>query len=479
VAAAFAQVVPAPPAPAVTVLGLRTVPGAGVVAEIRADDGREHWLRVGRPQWLASHDRPEESELLADLRVTSGQRIDVELDGRLAAIAILTERLRSSTRSTFRELEQLGLPVAILTGDTAERTAAVGLATDARTSLLAEQKRQAVVDLQQRGSRPLFVGDGVNDASALTHAHAGVSLASGTDLANAVADASLYHGDLSALPFAVAFCRQAVTTIRWNFSRAVLYNLAGITLAALGLLHPVVAALLMVASSLLVAWSSARLGTIGADCRCPEFNGHDGWRPTLLAACHGLALALQGLLVAALLDLSGPTARWTLAGFTIAGCGLAWLWYQWERIPHWLDMTVGMLTLGNFGMLFGWWADLGFAPAVSGCCSCTTPLQGIGMWLGMLLLGNLAMALGLRHAPEVEKATACRWAMIGGGNLGMIVGMFAAGCSVDPHRFGAVGHLLAMSAGMTVGMLAGHFLTLLLFSRGLGVPPHLGAPTRM
>jgi heavy metal translocating P-type ATPase len=462
VAKAFAQATPH--APAVTVLSLRTLPGAGVIAEIRSEDGNEHRLRVGRPEWLGWDRRPESNELMADLRVTSGQRIDVELDGRLAAIAILNERLRSSTRDALLELQELGLPITVLTGDTAERTAAVGLATYARTSLLPEDKRRTVIELLKSGGRPLFVGDGVNDASALAHAHASVSLASGADLANAVADATLHHGDLSALPFAVSLCRQAVATIRRNLSRAVLYNLAGITLAALGLLHPVVAALLMVTSSLFVAWSSARIGSIAEDCRCPEPEGSATWRPVLVAAAHGLALALQGLLAVALLDLSGPTARWTLALFTIAGCGLGWLWHQWERIPHGLDMTVGMLTFGNLGMLFGWWADLGFGPATSCCCGCTTPLQGIGMWLGMLLLGNSAMAIGLRRAPETDNAAACRWAMFGGGNLGMIVGMFAAGYIVDPYRFGVAGHLLAMSAGMTAGMLAGHLMTLRLFS---------------
>jgi cation transport ATPase len=249
---------------------------------------------VGQPQGLESDRRPEAIKLQADLRVTSGQRIDVELDGRLAAIAILNERLRSSTRDALLELQELGLPVTVLTGDTAERTKAVGLAIYARTSLLPEDKRRAVIELLNGGGRPLFVGDGFNDASALAHAHASVSLASGADLANAVADATLYHGDLSALPFAVTLCRQAVATIRRNLNRAVLYNLTGITLAALGLLHPVVAALLMVASSLLVAWSSARIGSSSADCRCPEPEGNDGWRPVLLAAGHGLALALQG-----------------------------------------------------------------------------------------------------------------------------------------------------------------------------------------
>ena len=172
----------------------------------------EHLLRVGRPQWIASEGRPEARGLLADLKVTSGLRIDVEVDGKLAAIAMLNERLRSSTEGTLREFQQLGLPVLVLTGDTAERTAALGLATDARTSLSPEDKRLAVTDVLTDGGRPLFVGDGVNDASAMAHAHASVSLTSGTDLANAVADATLHHGDLERPPAAASRQRHCPKT---------------------------------------------------------------------------------------------------------------------------------------------------------------------------------------------------------------------------------------------------------------------------
>jgi heavy metal translocating P-type ATPase len=455
VARAFAAVSPASAPSPVTVISLRTEPGAGVIATIRSEDGREHLLRVGRPGWLGSDGRPEAAGLVAQLRVTSGQRIDVELDGRLAAAAILTERLRSSARDTLLRLQELGLGVTVLTGDTGERAAALGLGVEARACLSAADKQRAVQDLVAEGGRPLFVGDGVNDASALANAHASIGLASGTGLANAAADATLHHGDLSAIPFAVALCRQAIATIRRNLNRAVLYNLAGITLAALGLLHPVVAALLMVASSLLVAWSSSRIGRIEAPCVQPE--RADGGRPIALAVVHGVALALQGLVIVALLDLADPAARWTMAAFMIAGCGLGWLWLRWGQMPPWLDMTVGMLTLGNLGMLFGWWADLGFAPAVAVTChcGCKSPLGGVGMWTGMLLLGNLAMAFCLRCG-----AGLCRWAMFVGGNLGMIVGMFAAGKLAGPQWVGAGGHLLAMSVGMIVGMLAGHFLAL-------------------
>jgi heavy metal translocating P-type ATPase len=467
VARAFARVMPTQ---TVAILGLRTLPGAGVVAEIRGENGEEHRLRVGRPEWLESSNSPEESALLAELRVKNGQRIDVELDGRLAAIAILTERLRSSARDAMLGLEELGLPVSILTGDTEERAAAIGLTAPSHSSLLPEDKRSMVAKMVERGARPLFVGDGVNDASALAQAHASVGLASGADLTTAVADATLHHADLSVLPFALALCRRAVASIRWNMNRAILYNLVGITLAALGLLHPVVAALLMMASSLLVAWSSARLGTLGS-CHDSPTNAYVGRRPMLVASCHGLALAAQGFLVALLLDLAQTPAQWVIAGFAIAGCGVAWLWYQWERIPHWLDMTLGMLTFANLGMFFGWWADLGFGPAKTCSCGCTGSLLDIGMWAGMVLLGNLGMALGLRRPIDSEIAATCRWAMFGGGNVGMILGMFAAGIQVGPQPFGLVFHTIAMSAGMTIGMLAGHFLVLQFLLRGSSVVP--------
>src|SRR5262249_17745485 len=141
----------------------------------------------------------------------------------------------------------------------------------------------------------------------------------------------------------------------------------GITLAACGLLHPVVAALLMMASSLLVAWSAAHLGTFGA-CHDNSSQSYRGFRSMITPCGHGVALALQGFLVVSLLDLGQMQAQWLVAGFAIAACAVGWLWYQWERIPHWLDMTVGMITFANLGMLLGWWVDLGFGP--SEACSC-------------------------------------------------------------------------------------------------------------
>jgi hypothetical protein len=154
-----------------------------------------------------------------------------------------------------------------------------------------------------------------------------------------------------------------------------------------------------------------------------------------------------------------PTAVAVLGGFALAGGVLAYLWYRWASVPHALDMAFGMLTLGNLGMLLGWWADLGFAPVVCAqCCSCADPLARPGMWAGMLLAANAAMLfLARRPAPRGGDHIV---AMYTGGNLGMLAGMWAGGAAaagLAPADLagGFVLHFAGMTAGMLAGMFAG------------------------
>src|SRR5262249_52328690 len=156
--------------------------------------GARHAVRVGRPAWLRSEDRPECAALLAELRAKGGHRIDVEVDGRLTAVALVRERLRDSAPAVLQALGRMNLPVAVLTGDTAAHAQALAL-PDVAAGLSPEAKRQAIREMGAKGTRPLFVGDGVNDAGALAAAHVGIALASGSDLAVGAADAVLYHAD--------------------------------------------------------------------------------------------------------------------------------------------------------------------------------------------------------------------------------------------------------------------------------------------
>ncbi|HEY4593421.1 MAG TPA: heavy metal translocating P-type ATPase, partial [Thermoanaerobaculia bacterium] len=132
-----------------------------------------------------------------------------------------------------------------------------GLAAEG--GLSPEAKLERVRAAARNGQHPVMVGDGINDAPALSSAAVAVTLASGTDLAREVADVTLLGGDLRRLPWLIALSertlRVAKTNLLWSFG----YNMIGMGLAVAGLLHPLFGAVGMVASSLLVVLRSQRL----------------------------------------------------------------------------------------------------------------------------------------------------------------------------------------------------------------------------
>jgi hypothetical protein len=178
-------------------------------------------------------------------------------------------------------------------------------------------------------------------------------------------------------------------------------------------------------------------------------------------------LALQGLgfllLVASLRE---PTSALVLIlSFAIIGTVLAFVWWRYP-LPHGADLCFGMLTLGNLGMLLGWWADNGFAALHDGgCCHCVEAMRdGVmkpWMWVGMLVFANVAMRwLGRGPMPSGWHAVA----MFTGGNVGMVLGMLAGGWCVAlvptesvPVAVGA--SFAGMTMGMLAGMLAGTWIT--------------------
>ncbi|MBY0457192.1 MAG: HAD-IC family P-type ATPase, partial [Gemmataceae bacterium] len=435
----------------------------------------------------------------ADIR-----RVYIAVDGRLAAVATVRERLRDSVPDALARFAMLGLPVEVLTGDLIERARALGLPSP-RGGLLPGDKLAAVEEAKRIGGRPLFVGDGINDGPALAAAHIGVALASGTDLAVSAAPVTLYGGDLRALPRAIELCREAVRAVSLNIARALAYNLVGIALAAGGVLHPVVAAVLMVVSSLTLVFSSTRVGCHSGWEKQPTpgplsagkglepslsgpRSGPEERKATVKSGLHAVAFGLQGVCFLLLVEaFRTPVAgAFVLIGLTVAGIGLAMVWQR--AGSHQLDMAVGMLTAGNLGMLLGWWADNSFTPlAGGGNCRCLDSLARGDfrpwMWVGMLAFANLAMRF-LRHtsAPTRDHAVA----MYTGGNAGMIAGMLAGGWVAS---LAAVGSLpaafalgfAAMNAGMLGGMFAGTWVaeSLLAGLRAIGPFTRAEGPKRV
>ena len=191
------------------------------------------------------------------------------IDGQLAAVIAVADPLKDGSVDAVRTLTELGLEVAMLTGDNA-RTAQAIAKQAGITRVLAEvlpgDKANEIKRLQDAGGRVAFVGDGINDAPGLAQADVGIAIGTGTDIAIEAGDLILMSGDLRGIVNAVALSRRTIATIRSNFFWAYAYNVALIPVAAGALypvlhtlLNPMLAAAAMSASSLFVVGNSLRL----------------------------------------------------------------------------------------------------------------------------------------------------------------------------------------------------------------------------
>ncbi|SOB85802.1 heavy metal translocating P-type ATPase [Streptomyces sp. 1331.2] len=237
--------------------GFAAVAGFGVSGTV---EGRA--VRVVRP------DGAELPPALAGAVAQAGEAgrtaVVVELDGRAAAVLAVGDTLRSGSWRAVHRLRGLGLETVLLTGDGpgAARAVAAELGIgQVHASASPERKAEVVAELRAAGRTVAVVGDGVNDAVALASADLGVALASGSDAAIGAAGLTLVRGDIEAVVDAVRLARQTLGTIRANLLWAFGYNLVLIPLAAVGLLNPMLAAVAMSLSSLLVVGNSLRLRT--------------------------------------------------------------------------------------------------------------------------------------------------------------------------------------------------------------------------
>ncbi|HEY1013605.1 MAG TPA: HAD-IC family P-type ATPase, partial [Herpetosiphonaceae bacterium] len=184
-------------------------------------------------------------------------------DGRPEGLIAVADRIRPEVPAALERLRQLGLTeITILTGDNRRVAAALAaqLGIDARAELLPEDKIQAVRDYQARGKIVVMIGDGVNDAPALAQADVGIAMgAAGTATALEAAHIALLRDDWALVPEAVAIARRTMRIVKGNIAFTTVYNLVGLSLAALGLLPPVFAAAAQSLPDLGIMANSARL----------------------------------------------------------------------------------------------------------------------------------------------------------------------------------------------------------------------------
>lgn len=234
-------------------LAITQHPGLGVEALVRLPDGHEATLRIGAREFIEQ----AVGGGLAVCEQTRLREVLVALDGQLAATFRLSEALRPDLEDALGDLRAQGVAVSILTGDP-EPTWPSLADIPVEGGLSPEDKLARVEAWQEKGERVVFVGDGLNDAAALSRADASVAMGQGADLSRATATAVLMGESLSPLPRALALSRKVRHAVRGNLFFAGAYNFLGMGLAAGGVLHPVVAALLMLVSSVGVSIRAAR-----------------------------------------------------------------------------------------------------------------------------------------------------------------------------------------------------------------------------
>jgi Cd2+/Zn2+-exporting ATPase/Cu+-exporting ATPase len=230
-------------------------PGRGIDATV---DGE--LVLVGNLALMRDHGIAVPANFLADHPGAS--EVLVARAGALLGAIVIADTVRPEARQAITAIQALGIKTVLLTGDA--RAVAEVVATqlgiaEIAAELLPEDKRLSVQRLVAGGRTVAMVGDGVNDAPALVEAHVGVAMGSGTDVARESADVVLLGNDLLKFSDTLMIARRTRRIIWANFAGTIGVDALGIALAACGLLNPLFAAFIHVASEMAFILNSARL----------------------------------------------------------------------------------------------------------------------------------------------------------------------------------------------------------------------------
>ena len=187
------------------------------------------------------------------------------VEGNIAGLIAVADTIKESSANAVKALKEMGIEVIMLTGDN-EKTARavaqkVGI-SNVIANVLPGEKAKIVKQLQSKGKIVGMVGDGINDAPALAQADIGIAIGSGSDIAKETGGIILIKDDIMDVARAIKLSRITMKKIKQNLFWALIYNSAGIPVAAVGLLSPILAAVAMAFSSISVIANSSLLKRI-------------------------------------------------------------------------------------------------------------------------------------------------------------------------------------------------------------------------
>jgi len=255
----------------------RAVPGKGVIAEvsgklITVGSHRLAALQPDAPNFQATpngkgnnglEDAPAPGPPIDIAQVQGKSVLWVTCDGAVIGALTATDVLRPETPLALQQLRAMGIAtIELLTGDNAATAEALAgqLGIPHRANLLPEDKIAVVRDYQQQGKIVVMVGDGVNDAPALAQADVGIAMgAAGADIALEAAHIALMRDDWLLVPAVFALARRTLRVVKTNLFLTAVYNVVGLSLAAAGILPPILAAAAQSIPDLAILGNSARL----------------------------------------------------------------------------------------------------------------------------------------------------------------------------------------------------------------------------
>jgi Cu+-exporting ATPase len=234
------------------VRSFEAVPGKGLSGRINGDA-----ILVGTRSLVeenGGHAGAMKDEL-QELEAEAKTAIMTAINGEVAGVVAVTDEIKDEAPTAIYALKEMGFEIAMITGDN-EKTAkslARRLGIDrVSAEVLPDEKVNEVKRLQEELGPVVMIGDGINDAPALTQADVGIAIGTGTDIAIESSDITLVRGNLLNVASAIKLSRATFRKIRQNLFWAFFYNVVAIPMAVLGLLHPVIAEIAMAASSVTV-----------------------------------------------------------------------------------------------------------------------------------------------------------------------------------------------------------------------------------
>jgi Cu2+-exporting ATPase len=231
--------------------------------------GTKHVV-VGSPTFVDSrsnHNKAWGKSIVSELAREALTPILVSVDGSILAAAGLGDRLRDDAVAAVRDLRRSGWRVRVLSGDHPDVVSAVsrclGIAPEEAMGGITPEAKMAVVSeaAQRQSGSVVMVGDGVNDAAALAAADVGIAVHGGAEASLAAADIYLNRAGLAHITDLVLASRRTISVIHRNLTVSLIYNIAAAALTMSGLINPLLAAIIMPASSLTVVAMSVRSTT--------------------------------------------------------------------------------------------------------------------------------------------------------------------------------------------------------------------------